>query len=231
MRPEVGEELEGVGPPVGDIDSAGAFGIGADLFDGPSPEGALAGTPLALLCGGFSIRDGVADVEDLADEAENGAVGGIDREGVVREPAAPAAVADGSVFGLEGGAAGVVRDGGVVDEQDGSGDGGESLQDGIAVGGEDARVGGLGCVEEVQAGAVLARIGEDPGQRLAGAVEDVADDGLKSPVAPDVAEVQVGEQFLRNRRHSNSMRHNGTSKIAARWPNPYNSIIRIIEKR
>lgn len=85
-----------------------------------------------------------------------------------------------------------------MDEQDGSGDGGESLQDGIAVGGEDARVGGFGCVEEVQTGAVLTRIGEDLGQRLAGSVEDVADDGLKSPVAPNVSEVQVGEQFLRN---------------------------------
>ena len=88
-RLEVGEELEGVGPPVGDIDAAGAFGVGADLFDGPSPEEALAGTPLAFPGGGFSFRDGVADVEDLADEAEYGAVGGIDREGVVREPRPP----------------------------------------------------------------------------------------------------------------------------------------------
>ena len=145
--------------------------------------------------------------------------------------APPAAVADRSVFVLECGVPGVIQDGGVVDEQDRPGDGGESLQDGIAVGGEDALVGGLGGVEEVQTGAILSRIGENLGQRLAGSVEDSADDGLKSPVASDVAEIQTGEQFLRNRRHSNTMRHISSSKIVIDWPKPYNSFIRIIEKR
>jgi len=64
--------------------------------------------------------------------------------------APPVGGIDRAVFVLEGGVPGIIQDGGVVDEQHRSGDGGESLQDGIAMGGEDAFVGGLGRVEEVR---------------------------------------------------------------------------------
>jgi hypothetical protein len=144
-------------------------------------------------------------VEDLRDEAVHGAVGGVDREGLLGHLPAAAAVPDGTGVGGQGGVPGAVELGGVV-EEDGGGDGLEAVEDGDLMGGEEVGVGGLGGVEQAEAGIVVGRIGQagrDEPVPAPGGIDEV-----RAPAfAPGISEVEVGEEDFGQRPGRRPGRH------------------------
>ena len=188
------EKLERVGPAVGEVDPVASGGRRSDFIQTAGPKPTLASAAITALGGGLPLRRRDTNVQQLADEAENGAVGRIDGEDLLGDPAASPAVADGAEFVLQAGVPGEVEQRRIMNEEKGFCPPVHVVQDGFLVGAQNVVMGGARPVEKTQAGVVLRRVGKDLRERGAGMFGDGPDDVAEAAVAADVAEIEVAEQ-------------------------------------
>ena len=132
----------------------------------------------------------------------------------------PAAVADGAQFGFEGGVAGEVEEGAVVDEEDDAAVPLHGIECGDLVGGENVGVGAVGGVEQLQAGVVVGAVGEEFGQGGPRLLGDGLDDLGEAPQSAGVAQVEVGEEEGGSLGSLGGVNHDGIPTKIASDPYP-----------
>ncbi len=142
--------------------------------------------------GAFAFGHLAAAVQDLIDQAVDGAAVGIDGEGVVALEALTAAVADGPK--RQGILAGEVQLGGVLGQHDDGGAvGTQLLEDALGV---DAQEGGVrdgGVIDESEYGAIILGGSELVRQGLVGVGEDLIGGAHEPPGASRVTQETVAK--------------------------------------
>jgi hypothetical protein len=190
------QKLEGRAATVADIDPQPAGRRGLQRLDAADPQQTRARVPLAGLGHGLVGGDGVTDVQELVDQAEDPAVTRRDGQAVVALVAAAAVAGDQPQVVVQGRMAGEVQCGGVVDEEHDALIGVELGEGGLAVRGEDGGMGDGRMVHQVVAAAQGVGVGEFLGQAALRVVRQAVGEIDQGAGAAAVAELGRAKVLL-----------------------------------
>jgi len=178
------QELKGVAAPIADVDPPLRGRRPLQGLDRMDPQQRLAAFPVAPLRDGFPIRDCWPAVEDLVDQAEDGTIGGGDRQTVVAEEALAGAIADLAELRVQLRVRAVIQFRRVMQDQDRAVEVAEGVKRSLAVARQDSLVGDLGTVHQVVAAAESVGVGKLVWEAAAGMLEEAVgeiDEGAGAP--------------------------------------------------